>query len=126
MKKVITYGTFDMLHYGHLNLLKRAKLYGDYLIVALSTDNFNKLKDKKSFHNFQERKENLEMLKIVDLVIEENNWEQKVEDIKKYNVDVFVMGDDWNGKFDELKDYCSVIYLERTPSISTTALKEML
>lgn len=126
MKKVITYGTFDMLHYGHLNLLKRAKQYGDYLIVALSTDNFNKLKDKKSFHNFQERKENLEMLKIVDLVIEENNWEQKVEDIKKYNVDVFVMGDDWNGKFDELKDYCSVIYLERTPSISTTALKEML
>lgn len=127
MKKVITYGTFDMLHYGHINLLKRAKELGDYLIVGLSTDEFNALKGKKSHFNFNERKQMLEAIRYVDEVIPETCWEQKSSDIKKYNIDVFTIGNDWEGKFDFLKDEgAEVIYLERTPDISTTLLKERI
>lgn len=126
MNRVITYGTFDMLHYGHINLLKRAKAKGDYLIVGLSTNEFNELKGKKCFFDYKERKILLEAIRYVDLVIAENSWEQKVEDIKKYHVDTFVIGDDWKGKFDFLKEYCNVEYLERTPEISTTKIKENL
>ena len=124
MKRVITYGTFDLLHYGHINLLKRAKALGDYLIVALSTDEFNiNSKNKKSYFSYEVRKQLLEAIRYVDLVIPENNWEQKVTDIKEYHIDVFVMGDDWLGKFDFLKDKCKVVYLPRTPEISTTRIK---
>jgi len=121
--RVITYGTFDLLHYGHINLLRRAKELGNYLIVGLSTDEFNLLKGKKSYFSFEERKMMLEAIRYVDLVIPETCWEQKVEDIKKYNVDIFVMGDDWKGKFDYLSQFCKVIYLPRTPEISTTKIK---
>lgn len=126
MKKVITYGTFDLLHYGHINLLRRAKALGDYLIVALSSDEFNAIKGKKSFFNFEERKQILEAIKYVDEVIREDNWDQKISDVQKYDIDIFVMGNDWEGKFDFLKDYCEVIYLPRTPDISTTQIKEAL
>lgn len=127
MKKVITYGTFDLLHYGHINLLRRAKEQGDYLIVALSTDEFNeKDKKKKSYFDYEQRKTLLEAIKYVDLVIPEGNWEQKESDIKKYGVDVFVIGDDWKGKFDYLKELCEVVYLSRTPEVSTTKIKAEL
>lgn len=123
MKKVITYGTFDLLHKGHINILKRAKELGDHLTVALSTDEFNLLKHKESYHNFEDRKYILESIKYVDLVIPENDWDQKRADIKHHNIDIFVMGNDWEGKFDFLNDLCKVIYLKRTPSISTTMIK---
>lgn len=126
MKKVITYGTYDLLHYGHINLLQRAKAMGDYLIVGLSTDEFNTMKGKKCYFSFNERKKMLEALRCVDLVIEENSWEQKISDVKEFKVDIFVMGDDWKGKFDFLKDYCEVVYLPRTPEISTTQIKKDL
>ena len=124
MRRVITYGTFDLLHYGHINLLKRAKAQGDYLVVALSTDDFNNnMKHKKCYFSYEERKRLLEAIRYVDLVIPEENWEQKVNDIKEYHIDVFVMGDDWEGKFDYLKESCEVLYLSRTPEISTTKIK---
>lgn len=127
MKRVITYGTFDLLHYGHINLLRRAKLLGDYLIVALSTDEFNwNEKRKKCYFSYEKRKQLLEAIRYVDLVIPEENWEQKKSDVKEYHVDTFVMGDDWKGKFDFLKEYCDVVYLERTPEISTTQIKKDL
>lgn len=126
MKRILTYGTFDLLHIGHINLLKRAKALGDYLIVALSTDDFNAIKGKKAYHSYDERKTLLESVRFVDLVIPENNWEQKVNDVKKYEVDVFVMGDDWLGKFDFLKEHCEVVYLPRTEGISTTKIKNDL
>ena len=126
MKRVMTYGTFDLLHYGHINILKRAKSLGDYLIVGLSSDEFNELKGKKSVMSYEERKEILESIRYVDKVIKESSWEQKVDDIIKYNIDVFVIGDDWEGKFDFLKEYCEVVYLPRTKSISTTLLKEII
>lgn len=126
MKKVITYGTYDLIHVGHINLLKRAKAFGDYLIVAISSDEFNAIKGKKAHFSFEDRKTILESIKYVDEVIVENTWEQKIEDIKKYNIDVFVMGDDWKGKFDYLKEYCEVVYLPRTKGISTTKIKEDL
>jgi len=127
MKRVITYGTYDLLHYGHINLLRRAKALGDYLIVALSTDEFNQdAKGKKTYFSYEIRKNLLESIRYVDLVIPEKNWEQKISDIQNYQVDVFVMGDDWAGKFDFLKDYCDVVYLERTPDISTTKIKAEL
>lgn len=125
-KKVITYGTFDLLHYGHINILKRARCEGDYLIVALSTNEFNKIKGKECYFSYEERKRLLESIRYVDLVIPENTWEQKINDIKEFKVDVFVMGDDWEGKFDFLSEYCKVIYLERTPEISTTRIKKEL
>jgi len=123
---VLTYGTFDMFHIGHLNLLKRAKELGDKLIVGVSTDEFNKIKGKKTLIPYEERKAIVESIKYVDLVIPEKSWEQKIDDIKKYNIDIFVMGDDWRGKFDYLNEYCEVIYLPRTEGISTTMLKENL
>lgn len=126
MKRVITYGTFDLLHWGHVRLLKRAKEYGDYLIVAVSTDEFNALKHKDAYHSFEHRKYILEAIKYVDLVIPEENWNQKIDDVKKYHVDTFIMGDDWKGKFDFLRDYCEVIYLPRTEGISTTKIKKDL
>ena len=123
MKRVLTYGTYDVLHYGHINLLRRAKDLGDYLIVALSTDEFNAIKNKKSYYSYEQRKKILESIRYVDLVIPETNWEQKVSDIEKYQADIFVMGDDWEGKFDFLKKYCEVIYLPRTPDVSSTQTK---
>ena len=128
MKKVITYGTFDLLHYGHINLLKRAKSLGDYLIVGLSTDEFNNTKkNKESYFDYENRKSLLDAVKYVDLVIPENTWEQKVSDIQKYNIDVFVIGDDWKGKFDYLEDFgIEVVYLPRTKEISTTKIKKDL
>ncbi|MDO4559444.1 MAG: glycerol-3-phosphate cytidylyltransferase [bacterium] len=127
MKKVITYGTFDLLHYGHINLLRRAKNLGDYLIVALSTDEFNwNSKRKKCYFSYEKREQLLESIRYVDLVIPENSWEQKISDVREFKVDIFVMGDDWQGKFDFLKDYCDVVYLPRTPEISTTQIKKDL
>ena len=126
MKRVITYGTFDLLHFGHVQLLQRAKALGDYLIVALSSDEFNTIKGKHAYHPYEERKAMLEALRVVDLVIREDVWEQKVSDVLEYHVDVFVIGDDWEGKFDFLKEYCEVIYLPRTEGISTTKIKQDL
>ena len=123
MKRVLTYGTYDVLHYGHINLLRRAKDLGDYLIVALSTDEFNAIKNKKSYYSYEQRKKILESIRYVDLVIPENDWEQKISDVQKYQADIFVMGDDWEGKFDFLKKYCEVIYLPRTPDVSSTQTK---
>ena len=125
MKRVITYGTFDLLHYGHINLLRRAKQLGDYLIVALSTDEFNRdEKHKKTYFPYEQRKMLLEAVRYVDLVIPERNWEQKETDVRDYQIDVFVMGDDWAGKFDYLRsEKTQVVYLERTPEISTTQIK---
>ncbi len=128
MKRILTYGTFDLLHYGHIRLLKRAKALGDYLIVALSTDEFNEIKGKKAYHNYETRKQMLEAIRYVDLVIPEQNWEQKISDVKKYEVDIVVMGSDWAGsdKFDYLQDYCEVVYLDRTEGVSTTKIKNDL
>lgn len=127
MKRVITYGTYDLLHYGHINLLERAKALGDYLVVVISTDEFNwNMKNKKCYFTYEERKRMVEALRCVDLVIPETCWEQKVTDVEKYDIDVFVMGDDWEGKFDFLKDQCEVVYLPRTPEISTTQIKQDL
>ena len=128
MKRVITYGTFDLLHYGHINLLRRAKALGDYLIVALSTDDFNtNCKHKRTYFTYEERKLLVESIRYVDLVIPEENWDQKKSDMHLYFVDVFVMGDDWAGKFDFLKDEgVEVVYLPRTPEISTTQIKSDL
>ena len=128
MKRVITYGTFDLLHYGHVNLLKRAKEYGDYLIVAISTDEFNwNSKNKKCYFSYEQRKNLVESIRYVDLVIPEKNWEQKISDVKEYHVDTFVIGDDWKGKFDYLEDIgIEVVYLPRTKEISTTKIKNDL
>ena len=128
MKRVITYGTFDLLHYGHINLLRRAKQYGDYLIVALSTDDFNwNQKRKKCYFSFGKRKALLEAIRYVDLVIPEESWDQKVTDVREYHIDTFVMGDDWKGEFDFLKNEgVDVVYLPRTPEVSTTQIKRDL
>lgn len=125
MKRVITYGTFDLLHYGHINLLMRAKELGDYLIVALSTDDFNwNEKHKKCYFSYEQRKRLLEAIRYVDLVIPESSWGQKTADINVYHVNAFVIGDDWSGKFDFLEaEGCEVHYLPRTPEISTTQIK---
>ena len=126
MKKIITYGTFDLLHVGHINLLSRAKALGDHLTVAISTDDFNRLKHKDSFLSYEQRKVVLEAIKFVDKVIPEENWEQKVIDITSNDIDIFVMGNDWDGKFDYLNKFCEVVYLPRTEHISTTILKERI
>ena len=126
MKKVITYGTFDLLHWGHVNLLKRAKQLGDHLTVAISSDEFNAIKNKKSYHSFENRKMILESIRYVDEVIPENDWAQKITDVVDNDIDIFVMGDDWKGEFDFLKDYCEVVYLPRTIGISTTKIKKDL
>ena len=126
MRRVITYGTYDLLHYGHIELLRRAREMGDYLIVALSTDEFNQIKNKKSYYDYEQRKMMLESIRYVDLVIPEDGWGQKETDVDRYDVDVFVMGHDWEGKFDFLKDKCEVVYLKRTEGISTTKIKQEL
>jgi glycerol-3-phosphate cytidylyltransferase len=126
MRRVITYGTYDLLHVGHINLLRRAREQGDYLVVALSSDEFNAIKNKKAYYSYEDRKTILEAIKYVDKVIPEYNWEQKIQDVKDNDIDVFVMGDDWEGKFDFLKDYCEVVYLPRTDGISTTKIKSDL
>lgn len=128
MKRVLTYGTFDLLHYGHIRLLKRAKALGDYLIVALSTDEFNAGKGKKAYHDYETRKEMLEAVRYVDLVIPEENWEQKVDDVLNYKVDTVVMGGDWKGsdRFEYLREHCELVYLDRTEGVSTTQIKEEL
>ena len=125
MKRVITYGTFDLLRYGHINLLIRAKALGDYLIVALSTDEFNwNMKSKKCYFSYEQRKALLESIRYVDLVIPEENWEQKRTDVHEYHIDTFVIGEDWEVKFDFLKEEgVEVVYLPRTPEISTTQIK---
>lgn len=127
MRTILTYGTFDLLHIGHINLLKRARDLGDRLIVALSTDEFNlDQKNKVCTNNYEDRKVILESLRFVDEVIPEENWEQKTTDVEKYGVDVFVIGDDWAGHFDFLKSQCEVVYLTRTANISTTDIKKLI
>ena len=122
MKKVITYGTFDLFHFGHLEILRRARELGDLLIVGISTDEFNEIKGKKCVYPFEHRIKIVEAIKYVDKVIPEKNWQQKRKDILLNNVDIFTMGDDWKGKFDEINELCKVIYLSRTKNISTTVL----
>lgn len=126
MIKVITYGTFDLFHIGHLNMLKRLKGLGDYLIVGVSTDEFNLEKGKKSIFSYDERAQIIGAINCVDEVIPESTWEQKLSDIKAHEVSVFGIGEDWQGKFDYLKPHCDVVYLPRTPSISSTAVKQAL
>lgn len=127
MRRVITYGTFDLLHYGHINLLRRAKAYGDYLIVVVSSDEFNiKEKNKECYFSYEIRKQLVEAVRYVDLVIPEESWDQKISDIKEYHVDTLVIGDDWKGKFDYLKEHCEVVYLPRTPEVSTSQIKNDL
>lgn len=128
MKRVLTYGTFDMLHYGHINLLRRARALGDYLVVALSTDEFNLEKGKRCYFSYEERKQLLEAVRYVDLVIPEESWEQKANDVREYHIDVVAMGDDWKDseRFEYLRDLCDVVYLPRTPEISTTQIKSDL
>lgn len=125
-KTVLTYGTFDMFHIGHLKLLQRLSELGNELIVAVSTDEFNALKGKTVLIPYEQRAEIVSNIKCVDKVIPEQNWAQKVEDVRNYDVDIFAMGDDWEGKFDFLKEYCEVVYLPRTKNISTTELKKSL
>jgi choline-phosphate cytidylyltransferase/glycerol-3-phosphate cytidylyltransferase len=128
LKRILTYGTYDLLHYGHIRLLKRARELGDYLIVAISTDEFNVGKGKRAYHSYETRKEMLESIRYVDLVIPECNWDQKIDDVRRYEVDVVVMGADWEGsdKFEYLKSYCELVYLPRTEGVSTTRIKEEL
>ena len=122
---ILTYGTFDLLHKGHINLFSRAKKLGDVLVVGLSTDEFNREKGKRSYFTFSERYKLLRLVPSIDLIIPESSWEQKIDDINKYNIDIFVMGSDWTGKFDYLKDYCEVVYLPRTDDISSSQIKEV-
>jgi len=126
LKKIITYGTFDLIHTGHINILRRAKEMGDYLIVAISTDDFNSLKNKKAYHTFKNRKVVLEAIRYVDEVIPESSWSQKINDVVVHNIDIFVIGDDWEGEFDFLKEYCEGVYLPRTIGVSTTKIKRDL
>lgn len=125
MRKVITYGTYDLFHIGHLRLLQRAKSLGDYLIVALSTDEFNaREKNKQTVISYNDRKEIIESLRCVDLVIPENSWDQKNNDVREFKIDSFVMGHDWTGHFDFLQEYCDVVYLPRTENISSSEIKQ--
>lgn len=126
MKTILTYGTFDLLHYGHIAFLEKAKSMGDKLIVGLSSDEFNKIKGKNSFYNFEIRKKMLSSIKYVDEIFIQNSFEQKKDDIKQYNVDVLVSSEDWIGKYDYLCEFCKVVYLERTPEISTSQLKSLM
>lgn len=128
MKRILTYGTFDLLHFGHIEILRRAKALGDYLVVAVSTDEFNAIKNKKAYHDYETRKKMLEAVRYVDLVIPEKDWGQKRDDVKKYKIDTVVMGSDWEGNenFEKLKDLCEVVYLPRTDNISTTQIKKDL
>ena len=123
MKTILTYGTFDLFHVGHLKLFERCRSMGDQLIVGVSTDEFNALKGKRTIIKYSDRAELVASCKYVDQVFPEENWDQKKTDIIKYSADVFVMGDDWTGKFDFLSEFCKVIYLPRTPNVSTTDIK---
>ncbi len=123
MKKIITYGTFDLLHLGHVNLLRRARELGDHLTVALSTDEFNLGKGKQCCHSYSHRAAILDAIRYVDCIIPETCWEQKILDVLRLEINTFIIGNDWVGKFDFLKPYCEVVYLERTPDISTTSIK---
>jgi glycerol-3-phosphate cytidylyltransferase len=123
---IITYGTFDLFHIGHLQILKRLKEMGDRLVVGVSTDDFNKEKGKKTIIPFSDRLEIIKSIKYVDEAFAEENWNQKVSDIKKYNAQTFAMGSDWTGKFDHLKAHCTVLYLPRTDGISSTEIKKSL
>lgn len=125
-KTVITYGTFDMFHVGHLRLFKRMRELGERVIVAVSTDEFNAQKGKQALISYADRREIIEALSCVDEVIAETSWEQKVADIQRYGVDVFVMGSDWAGKFDTLKAHCEVIYLDRTTGVCSSELRASL
>lgn len=126
MKKIITYGTFDLFHYGHLRLLERAGQLGDYLVVAVSTDEFNAVKGKKCVYPYEQRAKIVGAIKFVDEVIPEKTWEQKIDDLKEHDIDIFVMGKDWEGKFDFLREYCEVVYLTRTRNISSTEIKDSI
>ena len=128
MKRVLTYGTYDLLHWGHIRLLQRARTQGDYLIVALSTEGFNEVKGKRTYHDYETRKMMLESVRYVDLVIPEQTWNQKTSDVQRYEVDVVVMGSDWKGdpRFEVLTDYCELVYLDRTEGVSTTKIKQDL
>ena len=124
MTKIITYGTFDLFHYGHLRILERAGALGDYLVVAVSTDEFNRIKGKVCVYPYEHRSEIVKAIRYVDEVIPEECWEQKIRDVKKHHIDIFVMGSDWRGKFDFLSEWCKVVYLERTPDISSTEIRQ--
>lgn len=124
--KVLTYGTFDLFHYGHLRILQRAAALGDHLIVAVSTDEFNLVKGKECYYPFEQRAQIVQAIEWVDEVIAEENWNQKKDDILEHGIDIFVMGDDWKGKFDHLSAHCDVVYLPRTEGISTTTIKHDL
>ena len=126
MTTVLTYGTYDMFHFGHVRLLRRLKDMGDTLIVGCSTDEFNRQKGKKSYFSFDARCEMLMSCKYVDMIIPEISWEQKRYDIIKHRVDIFSMGDDWLGRFDDLKDLCKVVYLPRTEGVSSSMIKASL
>lgn len=126
MKRVLTYGTYDLLHYGHMELLRRAKELGTELFVGLSTDSFNEEKEKESHFNYEQREQMLNGVRYVDIIFEESNWEQKADDIIKHNIDVIVMGSDWTGEFDHLSDLCEVVYLPRTTGVSSSKIKEIL
>lgn len=128
MTRVLTYGTFDLLHHGHVRLLRRAKALGDFLVVAVSTDEFNEGKGKKAYYDYETRKEIVEAIRYVDMVIPEYSWDQKIDDVKRYDIDIVVMGDDWadSDRFDYLKDYCQLVFLPRTEGVSTTDIKEDL
>lgn len=126
MKTIITYGTFDLFHIGHLKLLKRLEGLGDRLIVGVSSDEFNKVKGKTTIIPFEQRSEIVSSIKGVDLVIRENSWEQKKSDIGRYDVDILAMGDDWEGKFDDLKGLVEVLYIPRTKGVSSTELKSII
>ena len=123
MRRVITYGTFDTLHYGHIRLLARASALGDHLTVALSSDHFNTLKNKKARFSWEQRKIDLAAIRYVDQIIVEETWEQKATDITEHNIDVFTIGEDWSGKFDFLKTICNVVYLPRSPDVSSTLIR---
>ena len=123
---VLTYGTFDLLHFGHVNVLKKAKSLGDFLYVGVSNDEFNDSKNKQSHIKYEHRKYLVEELRCVDFAFEEYSWEQKIKDIKKYNIDIFAIGNDWEGKFDFLKEICEVVYIARTPDISSSLIRDRL
>ena len=128
MKRILTYWTFDLLHIGHIEILRRAKELWDYLVVAVSTDEFNAIKGKKAYYDYESRKKILEAIKYVDLVIPEKTWEQKRNDVIEHKIDVVVMWSDWenNKNFECLRDICDVVYLPRTEGISSTKIKSDL
>ena len=125
-RTILTYGTFDLFHPGHVALLRRAKELGTRLVVGLSTDEFNAMKGKQSVMSYEDRKAVLESCRYVDLVIPETNWSQKPDDAIRHQANVFVMGDDWAGKFDFMANHCRVVYLSRTPGVSSTEIKSKM